>query len=436
MNSFNNLEKQIYSSTREDAVSLKEYILFEKNETSKYAVFKLYNSINQALRKVRFEISQYNEKEELLETSVIEYSEKQGPCDYFIPEAKLQVSMDCKTIKYKLLYAKFETMYWENDEFQKIAISLDDYKEILRREKNLNDSKKKKPSKKRISKRACKKALKKERKLMTKLEKKILKKKGFYIERQFKVYKGRFAKFVVALFSIISLGLAFLGMRNFAAQNKDLTFEGLNYTMKYRINADNTVSIRSFEGTAIKVYIPKTFGERKVVSIEEGVFHNANMKIIEINADLEYIDSSTFRNCLNLTTVTGSGQISQLKSNTFVNCPSLKTVELTHVQYVSDNVFAVCSNITSVNFRRATLSENALSGLNRLQKLVFGDTDVINFYSLFGTSQNKIPNSLTKVSLNKAYISNTFLSGVSTNIKFVSLNAKAVIEDSAMAYFD
>ena len=265
---------------------------------------------------------------------------------------------------------------------------------------------------------------------------KALKKKGFYIERQFKVYKGRFAKFVVALFSIISLGLAFLGMRNFAAQNKDLTFEGLNYTMKYRINADNTVSIRSFEGTAIKVYIPKTFGERKVVSIEEGVFHNANMKIIEINADLEYIDSSTFRNCLNLTTVTGSGQISQLKSNTFVNCPSLKTVELTHVQYVSDNVFAVCSNITSVNFRRATLSENALSGLNRLQKLVFGDTDVINFYSLFGTSQNKIPNSLTKVSLNKAYISNTFLSGVSTNIKFVSLNAKAVIEDSAMAYFD
>ena len=75
MSSYNSIEKIKYTDDISDAVSLDEYIVFgnERNE-EKYIVFKFYNNVNQKLLGMKFEVSQYDMHDNLIERSVVIYN--------------------------------------------------------------------------------------------------------------------------------------------------------------------------------------------------------------------------------------------------------------------------------------------------------------------------------------------------------------------------
>ena len=431
MSSFNNIEKQIYSSNQEDIVALREYIIFTNVSSAKYVAFKFYNTVNQLLLKFKFEVLQYDKDLNLLEKEIIEYSANASANDYFIPQAKLKVNDECTSIRYRLIFARFKTVYWENNEFHKVAMSLDDYREILKRE----TPKPKRKQKKLLSKRQIKKATKKERKVMSKLEKKIRKHKGFYIERQFKLYRGRFRKFLVFNLSLAAIVLSYFAVVKFGEINKDVTYEGLNYVIEYKINNDQSLTLENFTGKARKVVIPKSLSGRTVKTIREGVFEGANIEYLEINADLKEIETFAFRNCVNLKEITGKGNIYSIQSSAFYGCTNLVKVSLPNVKNVNSNAFENCYRIRELNLKNANLKNKALAGLYDLEYLTFGDCDGASFYYIFGQYTSSVPKSLRTVKLNKVYISEGFLSGVSKEIKFVALNKEAVIEGSAQDYF-
>lgn len=96
------------------------------------------------------------------------------------------------------------------------------------------------------------------------------------------------------------------------------------------------------------------------VSISEYILTSENIRDIykEVLTEatigtVSKIESNTFDNCTNLTSINMSDTVTYLGSNAFTNCHGLTSITLPNVRYIKDGCFKNCDNLVSITIPQA-----------------------------------------------------------------------------------
>lgn len=278
MSSYNNIEKIKYTKSTSEVVNLKEYIVFEnEREEEKYIVFKFVNEVNQQLLGMEFEVSQYNLEGALIETSVVIYDKVLSRAnEEFVPNAKLKVNYNCKTISVRLLRAAYDRFLWDEGEYEDNSYSFEHY---------YRDEQVKKP--------AAVTNVKGEKK--EKEKKKKIRGKKFVLKKQTKKNIARFPAFFLAFIFIAVSAFVGVSLYFFEKRSQKFTLEDF----KLRIVSGKSVSIYGYVGNEDTVVVPQEIGKYTVYMIESGAFTDCKMKEVKIEADV-VIEEHAFVNCKKL----------------------------------------------------------------------------------------------------------------------------------------
>ena len=122
MSSYNKIEKITNNLDIDEIVSLSEYIIFEDEEAKqKQVVFKFRNNVNQTLQDIEFSVVEYDNNNEIIEELVLGYKELNAKeLSEFVPNAKCKVNYECRRIRVKVSYCRFNKTTWTNGVFKSI----------------------------------------------------------------------------------------------------------------------------------------------------------------------------------------------------------------------------------------------------------------------------------------------------------------------------
>lgn len=372
MSFFNNIEKIIYHNSKDEVVSLSEYIIFEDEKLKeKFIIFKFQNNVNQILKRIRFEVSQFDENGNLVETSVLDYKgfEANGN-DNFVPNAKFKANAECKTVKVTTLYALFERVEWKNNEFIPVEYSVDDFRKDFTKKTKTTE----KPVKK----------AKKEKKISARKQAK-LDKRTIVIKNVTKKNLTVSPKVWTIIFSIVLFAFLILTSVMYMGDSKQFYDNGFEYTLT---GNGSEVIISDYDNKDSDVVIPEVVNELKVVGIGEHAFENCTINSVQFTTAIP-VERYAFSNCKNLKTIKGANFISTIGEYAFRNCTSLSMVEFGTANYVGMGAFEGCTSLNEVILPVAILLPNAFKGCTALNLVDCLGTDG-QFYTVFGNPEDVI----------------------------------------------
>ena len=344
MNLFNNIQKVKYTRNQQEAVALKEYIIFDDEKAKeKYVVLKLTNNLNQRLYDIKIEVSQYDECDELVEKTIVSYNTKVEENDDFVPKAKLKVNYLCKTISYKLIYARFERLRYENGEFFEIAHKFETHHATLPPVKQA-------PIVEVVNKQSPKES-----------------KQKFRMRENYGKNIAKFPRFFNALVIIASVAFTVVSLISFRLNTRQFTVNNVDY---YILN-ENEIIITGYDAMEKEFVVPSSIDNRKVTRIMNGAFKNSRLEKITIKNEGFVIESNAFDNCDNLKEVYISSRASILQ-NAFVDCDSLSRVYMPKSNLL-ENTFVSINNLESLTF-----AKTSLEGLTDAFTVEEGETLFIN----------------------------------------------------------
>ena len=336
MNLFNNIQKVKYTRNQQEVVSLKEYIIFDdENQQSKYVVLKLANNLNQRLYDVKAEISQYDEYEELVEKTVVAYSSKVEENDEFVPKAKLKVNYACKSISFKLIFARFERVKYENGEFYDIEHKFEVHQAKLSPVKQAP---------------------------IIEVKKDQNKTSKFSSKESYGKNIARFPKFFNGLVCVLSVGFVVGTLFLFKLTTKHFSVDNYDY---YNLN-DKEIVITSYDGNEKELTIPSSVDGKKVVRILKGAFKNSDIEKLTIKNANFVIESEAFK-----------------------NCDDLKEIYISEHATMLKRAFVDCDNISRVYMPKTNLLEETFTGINSLESLTFADCTLPNLTSSFALEEGE-----------------------------------------------
>lgn len=369
MSSFNLIKKVKHNKNQEDPISLKEYMLFtDERHSNKYVLFKFFNSLNQNLKYIKFEVFQYDQDNNIVEKTVIEYDKiNANGIDWFVPNAKMIVNQNCEDIIVKVIYAKFESLKWEDDKLVPLLISSDN-----------GICKPQKPIKKRKNKKYIRvKNIKNRNKI-----------------KSTKIFTGVLSLILMALI-VVSLVYTTLTSENFS-----------DGSINYRAISDETAEVVSCDSTAKNITIPKIVNNYLITKVADNAFKDSNITSFKSLANNFTIGENAFENCKNLVDIE-LNNVSNIGNLAFYKCKSLTKVDSENTLSVGKKAFAECLDLKEVNFPNAKIELEAFSNDFSIKNFVFGSTEVDYFYKLFAIDEiNGFK--LDKISTNMKYISNRF----------------------------
>ena len=418
MNSFNNIIKVKYEKSQKDLVSLVEYIIFEdERNKEKYLVFKFQNNVNQYLNEIKFEISQYDQDNNLISKSIISHGAfvaKEN--EVFVPNCKLKADNDCVKIQAKLLLARFERVVWENGAYTPIPYTASEFR---------NDYYRPVPDKPVKSKKLIKAEQKVEYKQFKKLQKEFKKRKNLVVKSIIARNKTKFPTVLVTILSVLLLAL--VGVMTYTeSQKSNVYFDG---EYDYQVES-NGVYISDYEGNDDVVILPLTYtlGEKElpIVGIADNAFKNTSISTIVFQAPVS-IGDNAFENCKKLVAINGASNVTSIGLNAFKNCKSLASVKFENVSLVSSGAFEDCKNLVSAIVPNATLEYGSFAGAKKLLNL---DCKMIahngSLNSIFGEEKDFTDYKIKNVTISQVIVPANFTEGLRTitNIEFTASNPK------------
>ena len=458
MNLFNNIEKFSYTEEEKKCVSLEEYIIFEdERNLEKYIVFKFRNNLLQDLHEIRFEVSQYDENKNLVERASLVYSDFSAqPEEMFVPKAKLKANYLCKTISVRLIYAKFDTAYFENDKLSSATFSFEKYNEQINHDKKKNMTKKEIRQLKKKQKEEEKK-LKREKKIDEQFLKIEAKNEFLIKERKF---KSKYLKHCFAIKNtsprnstpvanaILSIGLiAILGFSIWSSlsfRNVSAYYDEGDYS--FLIYDNDKAGIAKYYGNKDNIIIPTTskfkrngdifaplfnqspdddYEYRSITRIENECFMNSNIKTISFQNPIS-IGNKAFYNCKNLNLVYGD-EISSIGDYAFSGA-SFSNFESTKCNSIGEYAFENNSQLKSISVPNSFVSKNAFKDCNSLKSIYIGSTNATKIGELFGVQNNEIPD-ISDIYINQSEIPQGFFYDLDKNITNIHLASGTICEE-------
>lgn len=347
MSSYNSIEKIKYTDNLSDAVSLNEYIVFgDERAEEKFIVFKFSNNVNQKLLGMKFEVSQYDMHDNLIEKSVVIYNNFLAKANSeFVPKAKLRVLYACKRISVKLVQAAFDRVLWNEGEYVDNTYKFEHY---ARDEKYIEETERPKETPPQT-------AYKKPTKDDT---------ERFRLKNITKKNIAVFPKvfyWITSILLVIAIGVTIYLFPKFSDK-----FTVDNYDLQ--IVSGNTVRLIGYEGEEETLSVPETVGDYQIVRIGKGAFRHLPMQTVQLPESIVAIESGAFR-----------------------NMPSLKSVQCAAPSVeVSANAFDGIVSLTSFEMPGAKLMKNCFHGCSRLAQIRFAETNVSKFLDLFGATEHGV----------------------------------------------
>lgn len=316
MTSYNKIEKVSYSSRNDKmCVNVLEYISFaDERLERKYCVIKFQNNLDQNLKSIKFEVTQFDENDNIIEKSVLEVKDLFiTPNEIFVPNLKFKTEYKAKSLSFRLVEAVYDKTIFVNDHFEEKPFGFDEY---LQETNEIEGDKEKKSEKKAEKKQETKKKVKEEKKNNKK------KSKNSFVVKEL-IHKNR-TKFPYVFSSILSILLiGFMGFGAIYVKKNPSYYSYGNYD--YHI-VNEYLEIISYNGSEKKVVIPEKVNGIKVHSISTGAFKNRKITSIEFTSDV-IVNSGAFNSCKSLQTII-SGNNCEIYEYGFRGCTSLKTVYL------------------------------------------------------------------------------------------------------------
>lgn len=428
MNSFNNITKIKYERNQKDIVALVEYIIFEdERNNEKYLVFKFQNNVNQYLNEIKFEISQYDEENNLLAKSIISHGgfyAKEN--EVFVPNYKLKACNDCAKIEAKLLFARYERVIWENGVYTPVPYTASEFR---------NDYYRPTPAVQAKSKKLIKAEQKAEYKQFKKLQKQFNKRKNLAVKNI--MHRNKTKGPVV--FSVILSVLLLIGtgvLTFLSVKNGNVYYDG---TFDYQLNG-SVVNITDYDGNNNVVVIPLTYTidnkEYPIVGITDGAFKNTKVTDIVLQQNM-YIGDSAFENCKKLKSINGDF-VTSIGSKAFKNCKSLTKISFQNAQIVGMNAFEGCTSLTDAKLPNARVSAGAFKNAKNLRTLellmvdreaqlalIFDDYDDLDSYNLntVRIGQTQIPSDFAE---GLPSLKNVEFTAENPNVNFGALEGSTV----------
>lgn len=367
MSLFNSIEKIKYADNLSDAVSLEEYIVFgnEKAE-EKYIVFKFSNNVDQKLLGLKFEVSQYDMNDNLIERSVVIYNNFLAKANSsFVPKAKLKVLYACKRISVKLLQAAFDRVLWNEGEYVDNTYKFEHY---ARDEKYIEETERPKaeppkPVSKKIS-----------RDETERFRAKNVTKKNIAVFP--KVFY-----WITSILLVVAIGVT---IWLFPKYSKTFTLEGYDL----QTVSDGNVRIVGYEGNEERISVPQEIGDYKVVAIGDGAFRRLSARMLTLPESVTSIEAGAFRKMDNLKTI---------------RCGS-------HGVTVAAHAFDEIKSLVTFEMEGAKLMKNCFYGCSNLSQIIFSETDVDKFAELFGGAEKYVATVRYFTGIYK--MSDTFFEGV------------------------
>ena len=119
----------------------------------------------------------------------------------------------------------------------------------------------------------------------------------------------------------------------------------------FTTNADGTLSIAGYSGSATAVTIPGTNNGLIVTSIgNDAFFNNSSLASVSIPDSVTNIGTSAFGNCFGLTSVNIPNGVTSIAPSTFDGCTNLTTLTIPDgVTNIGGSAFGGCQSLTSIN---------------------------------------------------------------------------------------
>ena len=351
MNSYNKIEKVTYTASNDKScVNVLEYISFtDERLEKKYCVIKFQNNLDQNLKSIKFEITQYDEKENIIEKSVLEVNDLFiTPNEVFVPNLKLKIEFKTKSLSFRLVEAVFDKTMFVNDHFEEKAFGFDEY--VVETEE-LNGEKKK--------------TIKEEKKGKNKEKKKKNKKKSknsFIVKELINKNKTKFPYVFSGIFSFLLICFMTFGALYIKKNPSYYSYKDYDYRI-----VNDYVEIISYHGTSKTVVIPEKIKDVKVHSICTGAFRNRNITSITFNNDV-IVNPNAFYACKSLKFIYSDFEC-DIYEYGFRNCPSLREVNLPY----------------SIVYKKSFYQSE-----KGIQSFVFGRTGGCSIFAdIFGLESNK-----------------------------------------------
>ena len=344
MSSYNSIEKIKYTENLSDAVSLDEYIVFgNERREEKYILFRFYNNVDQKLLGMKFEVSQYDMHEHLIEKSVVIYNNFFAKANAsFVPKAKLKVMYACTRISVRLIQAAFDRVMWNEGEYIDNTYKFEHY---ARDERYIEEKERPKEQPPKPAKTEREREERSERFTYKNITKKNI---------------AVFPKVYYWLTSIFLLFAIVVAVLAFPFKSKRFSMNGYDLELV----ADKSVKIIGYEGdedvleVEIKGY--------DVVQIGTNAFCHLDVTAITLPESVIEIEAGAFRDLKKLQTVSCSS-------------PSLT---------VSTKAFNRVTSLTTFDMEGARLSKNCFYGCTNLSSIIFNTTGVEKFVDLFGETKH------------------------------------------------
>ena len=348
MSSYNRIEKFKHSKNPSDVVALKEYILFTDDRAEeKCAMFKFYNTLNQPLRSIKFEVRQLDGNGEVVESSTVVYENCNAEANgYFVPNAKIKLSYACVSLAVKLEEAYFDRVKWIKGEFEDNSYKFENYAGSVGS-----------PAAVREAVRAAAKANAEQEAEHAKKKKRVVFSSESVARKNFAVFPAVWCVIVCILVIAFTIASAIL----FKQQSSVIYIDGYDL----RVSGE-TATICGYDGMEDKVTVPKRIGDYTVTKLANGAFKGTNVKevVVTVADDVRYvIEGGAFENCSKLEFVSsvGEGTVSVL-GDAFKSCPSLSRISLPHAQLNSLSLRG-CEHLRTLEFDRLIDERKTLAEL-------------------------------------------------------------------------
>lgn len=91
---------------------------------------------------------------------------------------------------------------------------------------------------------------------------------------------------------------------------------------------DDGVTITGYEGASSYIFLPKTYGEKAIVSIASDAFRGLSIRYIRLPDTIRNIGNNAFRDCTELDTIDLPSELSNIGNGAFAGCTALTDVTL------------------------------------------------------------------------------------------------------------
>jgi len=369
MSIFNNIEKINYHNKKEEVVSLSDYILLEDEEANeKCIIFKFQNNVNQVLREIQFEVSQFDKNGNLVEKSILEHSGFEANAnDIFIPNAKIKANPLCKRVKAVTLYALFERIEWSNDEFRNVEYSVDEFRKDFNEKANTEKSKKTKTKKIK-----SRKEVRLDRRTIT-------------IKNVTKANSSALPMVLTIIFSVLLFAFLIATADTFKNQTSKFYDNGFEFTYE----SEGKVVISNYDNKDSEVVIPKMVKNLEVVGIAPKSFENCSITSVTFTQPI-IIGAYAFNNCTKLSEVKGSNLVVEVNDYAFRNCKSLEEALFTTATFVGMGAFSGCSSLKKALLPLATITFDTFSGCNSLNTVEIRGTSNATLKDIFNVTEKDL----------------------------------------------